>query len=186
MFPWAAIVGLAGQAASGILSANANRKAQQRADEEYARQKAFYETQMYQDPLQRSENQALLGALKRQLDEQNEQAVAVSKITGATPEMQVAMNQNAANAYGNAVGNMMAGESARREEYAEKLNKAYNDKANADIARWNDRQQSFANIASNAANMFTTLLSGYKGKKLVWQPDDGTGGTDGQDKQDKQ
>lgn len=33
MFPWAALVGLAGQAVSGILSANANRKAQQRTDE---------------------------------------------------------------------------------------------------------------------------------------------------------
>ena len=54
MFPLGAIVGLAGQAVSGALSTINNRKMQQSADAEAARQKAYYDAKANENPLKRT------------------------------------------------------------------------------------------------------------------------------------
>lgn len=161
MFPWASIVGLAGQAVSSVLSAKANKEAENKENEDFARQKAFYETQLYQDPLQRSENQALLGELDRKLDKQVDVAKSTSKITGATPEAQLAMQQNALDVYGDAISGMASGESARRDALNKDINRLSSEKAKADIERINQKHQNYANIASAAASAFGSIQGGY-------------------------
>ena len=165
-FPFAAIVSLAGQAASGIMSALSNKKAQHLADQEAARQQAFYEQQIYQDPLKRSENQQIINKLEDVNQERLNTAKASAKITGATPESVLAVQKQNADATADVMSAMAAGESARRENYVNKLNEAKIQKAEADLARENARQETFGNLASNAANAFGSIVSGYAPKKV--------------------
>lgn len=83
---WGALVGLAGQAVSGIASVINNRRMQREADAEAARQRAYYEAKADENPLSRSENQHILGQYDRQSQQQIENARGVAAITGATPE----------------------------------------------------------------------------------------------------
>lgn len=161
---WGTIIGLAGTAASGIMSAINNKRIADAEERESARKKNFYLAQANENPLERSENAALLGQLDRRLNEQNETAAAKSKIIGGTPEANVATQKATATAYADAVSDIAAGESARRDNAMENYNKAEGEAAEKRIERMAKRGETYANLAANAANA-AKGLSGWKSRQ---------------------
>lgn len=147
------LLSLAGTAASGLMSYFNNKKAQQQADAEAARQQAFYEAKANENPLSRSENQHLLGQYDRQAQQQIENARGVAAITGATPEYGLAVQKAVANGRADLMGNMAAGASASADKYNQLGEEARHQKAMDDQARIAARNETFANLAANAANI---------------------------------
>lgn len=161
MFPWGALIGLAGQAVSGIASAFNNRKMQQQADAEAARQKAYYEAKANENPLSRSENQHLLGQYDRDAQQQIENARGVAAITGATPEYGLAVQKGVAEGRANLMGQMAAGASARKDYFEQKGEETAHQKALDDQARRAERNQTYANLAANAASAAGSIIDAY-------------------------
>lgn len=160
-----AILGAAGTAASGLMSYFNNKKAQKQADEEAARQQAFYEAKANENPLSRSENQHLLGQYDRDAQQQIENARGVAAITGATPEYGLAVQKAVANGRADLMGNMSAGASERADKYNQLGEEARHQKAMDDQARIAARNETFANLAANAANIVGSSLDSYIGAK---------------------
>lgn len=152
-----AAIGLAGQVASGILSARNNKKMEQEAEQEAQRQEAYYKMKANENPLYKSENQAALAQLRKNLKDQQDTAKSVAKITGATPEYALAQQQIAADAYGDTISNISSRASAQKDMYEDKANQTgtwlYGVKS--DISK--QRNESYANLASNAAKAFSGL-----------------------------
>lgn len=154
---WSAILGLAGTAASGIMSAINNRKAKQEQDAEAARQEAYYTAKANENPLARSENQQLLGQYDRQAQQQIENARGVAAITGATPEYGLAVQKSVAEGRANLMGNMAAGASARKDQFESAAEGVRHQHSMDEIARRQQRNETFAALAGNAANMVGSL-----------------------------
>ena len=166
MFPWAAMISLAGTAASGIMSAINNKKAQQEADAEYARQQAYNQAKANENPLSRSENQQVLNQYDRDSQRQIETARNVAAITGATPEYSLAVQKGVAEGRANLMGNIAAGASERKDKYEAAAESARQAKATADQERRAARNETFANLASNAANAFGSIVNAYSGDAI--------------------
>lgn len=183
MFPWGAIIGLAGQAVSGIMSARNNRAQQQSADAEAARQQAAYEAKANEDPLARSENQRLLNQYDREAQRQVERARNMAVITGATPEQAAAVQKGVAEGRANLMGDMAAGASARKDRYEQMAENARHQKALDDQARLAARQETYANLAANAASAVGGIIDSYSAKmpqsKPSSQPSSQTTGNSG-------
>ena len=170
------LLSLAGTAASGLMSYFNNKKAQQQADAEAARQQAFYEAKANENPLSRSENQHLLGQYDRQAQQQIENARGVAAITGATPEYGLAVQKAVANGRADLMGNMTAGASERADKYSQLGEEARHQKALDDQARIAARNETFANLATNAANIVGSSIDGLAGaKKAPAEPSVGGG-----------
>lgn len=150
---WGALLGFAGTAASRLMSYFNNQKAQQQADAEAARQQAYYQAKANENPLSRSENQHLLGQYDREAQQQIENARGVAAITGATPEYGLAVQKAVANGRADLMGNMSAGASERADKYNQLGEEARHQKAMDDQARIAARNETFANLAANAANI---------------------------------
>ena len=164
MFPWAAIIGLAGQAVSGFASAINNKRMQQSADAEAARQEAFYKAQASQDPLSRSENRSLLGQYDRDAKKQVETARNVAAITGATPEYSLGVQKAVAEGRANLMSNMSAGASRRADYYNTLGEETRHRKALEDQQRRAERNQTYANLAANAATAAGSIMDAYSAK----------------------
>lgn len=158
-----ALLGFAGTAASGLMSYFNNKKAQQQADAEAARQQAYYQAKANENPLSRSENQHLLGQYDRQAQQQIENARGVAAITGATPEYGLAVQKAVANGRADLMGNMSAGASERADKYNQLGEEARHQKAMDDQARIAARNETFANLAANAANIVGSSIDGLAG-----------------------
>lgn len=165
MFPWGAIIGLAGQAISGGLSLLNNQKMQQAADKEAAREKAFYEAKANENPLSRSENQHILGQYDRAAQQQIENARGVAAITGATPEFSTAVQKAVAEGRADLMGQMGAGASARKDRYEIMGEQVRHRKEQEDQYRHMQRNSTFAALASNAASAVGAIMDGYSAKK---------------------
>ena len=161
MFPWGAIIGLAGQAVSGIASAINNRKQQRAADAEAARQQAYYDARANENPLARSENQYLLGQYDRDAQRQVETARSISAITGATPEYSLGVQKAVAEGRANLMGKMSAGASARADYYNQLGEQAKHTKFQEDQERKAARNQTYANLAANAASAAGSIIDSY-------------------------
>lgn len=164
MFPWGALIGLAGQAVSGVLSTINNRKIQQSADAEAARQKAYYDAKANENPLSRSEVQHVLGQYDRAAQQQIENARGVAAITGATPEFAAAVQKGVAEGRANLMGNVAAGASRRADYYNMLGEQAQHQKALDDQQRRYERNTTFANLAANAASAVGSIMDGYSAK----------------------
>lgn len=162
MFPWASLISLAGQAVGGIMSSVSARKEKQAADAEAARQQAHYEAKANEDALSRSENRQLLSEYDRKAQKQVETAKNVAAITGATPEYGLAVQKAVAEGRADLMGDIAAGDSARKDKYEELADGVRHDKAVADIQREAAKQESYANIIANSASAFGSMLGGYK------------------------
>ena len=160
-----AIVGVAGTAASGIMSAINNKKRERQAQAETARQAAYAEAMANEDPLVRAGNQRLLAQYDREGKRQIENARNVSTITGATPEYAVAVQEGVAQGRADMMSNIAAEADARRDKYMDKAEEARRDAANAAEERALERNQTYANIAANAAQAAGSLMSGIGGSK---------------------
>lgn len=154
---WTMLLSLAGQAASGIMSAINNRRTESAEQAEAARQRAYYESRANENPMERSENAAALGTLDRKLKSMNETSAAKQKIVGGTPEMAVAQQKANANAYADAVSGIAAKASAQRDTALNGLEASRQTDAANRIKRMDARNQTYANLAANAANAFANL-----------------------------
>jgi len=157
------ILGLAGKAASGIMSYLNNKRAQEKADAEAARQEAYYRAKANENPLSRSDNQHLLGQYDRQAQQQIENARGVSAITGATPEYGLAVQKAVAEGRADLMGQMSAGASERADKYNKAAEDARHAKEVADQERIAARNETFANLAANAASAVGGIVDSYAG-----------------------
>lgn len=160
-----AIVGVAGTAASDVMSAVNNKKRERQAQAESARRIAQAEALANEDPLARAGNQRLLAQYDREGKRQIENARNVSTITGATPEYAVAVQEGVAQGRADMMSNIAAEADARRDKYMDKAEEARRDAANAAEERALERNQTYANIAANAAQAAGSLMSGIGGGK---------------------
>ncbi len=165
MFPWGALIGLAGQAVSGVLSTINNRNIQQSSDAEAARQKAYYYAKANENPLSRSEVQHVLGQYDRAAQQQIENARGVSAIKGSTPEFAAAVQKGVAEGRANLMGNVAAGASARKDRYEQLGEMAQHQKALEDQKRRYERNQTYAALAANAASAVGSIMDGYSTQK---------------------
>ena len=164
MIGWGALVGLAGQAVGQWLSKKNNEEQQQMADAAAARQEAHYEAKAAENPLARSENQALLNQYDRAAKKQVETARNVAAITGATPEYSVAVQEGVAQGRADLMGQMSAGASRRADAYEQKAEAVRAGKEAADLERKAARQQTYANLISNAATTMGNIMDSYSAK----------------------
>ena len=176
MFPWGAIVGLAGQAVSGVASVFNNKRTQSAADAEAARQEAYYNAQAMQDPLTRSENARLLAQYDRKAQQQVDNAQGVAAITGATPEYTLAVQKAVADGRADLMGGMAAEASERRDKYEDKAEEARHQKVLDDQERRAARNQTYANLAANAASAAGSIIDSYSSpnhnRNRDWTPMD--------------
>lgn len=165
MFPWASLISLGGQAIGGIMSAVNNRKQQQAADAEAARQQAYYESKANEDALSRSENKRLLAEYDRKAKDAVDNAHNVAAITGATPEYGLSVQKAVAEGRADLMGNIAAGASERKDKYLSQAEGVRQQKHADDMAREAAKQQSYANLVANSASAFGSLVGGYKAKQ---------------------
>lgn len=162
MIPLGTIVSLAGQAASGIMSVVNNKRVARKEDAEYARQQAEYAARENENPLSRSESRAALNAYDKSAEQQVETARNVSKITGATPEYSLGVQKAAQEGRGNVVGGIAANASERADKARNLVEGSRQEQAKAELARMQARNETYANLAGNAANAFGSILDGYQ------------------------
>lgn len=166
MFPWGAIIGLAGQAVSGALSITNNRRMQQEADAEAARRKAFYDAKANENPLSRSEVQHVLGQYDRSAQQQIENARSMAAIKGSTPEFAAAVQKGVAEGRANLMGQVAAGASRRADYYNMLGEQAQHQKAQEDMQRRMQRNSTYAALAGNAASAVGAIMDGYNSAKM--------------------
>lgn len=162
MFPFASIVSLVGQGIGGMMSARSDRKEKQAADAEAARQQAHYEAKANEDALSSSKNRQVVNEYDRNTQRQVETAQNVAAIAGATPEYNLAVQKAVAEGRADLMGNIEAGESARKDKYDQLAEGVRHDKAVSDIQREAAKQESYANVVANSASTFGSMLGGYK------------------------
>ena len=165
MIPLGTIVSLAGQAASGIMSVVNNKRVARKEDAEYARQQAEYAARENENPMSRSESRAALNAYDKSAEQQVETARNVSKITGATPEYSLGVQKAAQEGRGNVVSGIAADASARADAARDAGERSRQAQAAAELARMRERNETYANLASNAANAFGGIIDGYQTKE---------------------
>lgn len=158
-----AILGLAGTAASGLMSYFNNKRMQRQADAEAARQEAYYTAHANENPLSRSENQHILGQYDRDSQRQIENARGVAAITGGTSESGAAVQKAVAEGRADLMGSMSAGSSRRADYFNQKGEEARHQKAIDDQERLAARNETFANLAANAANAVGGVIDSYSG-----------------------
>lgn len=153
----------AGAVASAVGSKKANDKQQAALDNQRAQSNAFYDSEIYQDPTQRSDNQAYLKLLDKKLKKANEIAEAKNTIMGGTHEQVLAQHQQSADAYSDAITQMVANTSQRRDSLMKEKRAAQigYDQQQADIDA--ARAQNWANLASDAANLGVSAVEGFSG-----------------------
>lgn len=161
MIPIGSIISLAGQAASGIASAINNRRMQRERDAEYARQQAEAEGRAAENPLTRTENQYLLNQYDRDAKRQVDNARNVAKITGATPEYSVAIQNGVAEGKANLMGQMSADASKRADHYKDIAEQSRRKQYAEQLDARQKRNETYANLASNAATAFGSIVDSY-------------------------
>lgn len=161
MFPLGTLFGLVGQGVSGALSVVNNRRAQQEADVEAARQNAFYQAKANENPLSRSEVKYILGQYDRSAKQQIENARGVAAIKGATPEFTAAIQKGVAEGRANLMGKASADASQRADYYTMMGENARHQKAQEDMKRRLARNSTYAALAGNAASAVGAIMDGY-------------------------
>ena len=146
-------ISLGGSIFGAAGSANANAKRQAALDQQKAESNAFFNKELYQDELNRSENQAVMRTLADRYKDQNKQNQATAAITGATPEMAVAqqgaMNKSYADVANRIAGNAsMRKDNVRRQWMGDKR-QLYGMQDALDA----NRQSTWANFATNASQL---------------------------------
>ncbi len=167
MFPWAALIGLAGQAVSGIASARNNARTQEVADAEAARQQAYYNARAKENPLSRADNQALLRSYDRKAQQTAERARNTATILGQTPEQQLATQKQLIEGRADLMSGMAAASAERADKYTDMAEQAHHQKVLDDQSRRATRNQTYANLAANAASAAGSMLAGYNPKGIA-------------------
>jgi len=164
---WGTIASLAlsgaGAVASAIGSAKGNKLRQQELDKQRQRSNAFYDTELFQDPTQRSDNQAYLKLLDEKLKKANEIYSAKNKITGGTREQSLAQQENMTNAYADVLTDMASTTSQRRDALLQQKRKAEEFYDNQQVGINQAQQQNWANLAQNAVELGAAGIKAFDG-----------------------
>ncbi len=158
---------LAANAIGAGLSAKANRDRETAMDKEYARQQASYDRQLYADPLNEFHNKAIIGRLQGMMRDRISAAKSRQKITGELDTTNMAKDQNA-EALQNVYNNILSNASLRKDSLLRakeaSYHNAYKERADLNAAK----QQNYANLATNAANLGETAIGSMRanGKPL--------------------
>jgi hypothetical protein len=158
------ILGVAGNVASGVMSAINNKKARQQQEAEDARAIAYQEAKANEDPLSRASNQRLLSEYDRKAKAQVEQARNVAAITGATPEYTLAVQDIAAQGRADLMGDIAEAGEERADKAEELAEKARQRAAANKLELAKQRNQTYANLAANASNAAKSMISGIAPK----------------------
>lgn len=147
-----------GTGAGMIGSARQNRERQKNLENEKAESKAFFDKEYYTSELDRTENQSALRTLTDRLKEQTQRARATNAVTGATPEVALAQQNNANKAYAD-VANRLAGMASQRKSIiAGQRNADRRSLYGMQDSIDQGKQASWANLGSNAANLGASAL----------------------------
>lgn len=161
---WAAVAGLVlsalGTVASGIGSAVGNNRQQRQLSQEKARQEAWYNKEMYQDPLKRSDNVAMLRLVEDRIKEQERTDAARQKVLGGTTEARLANRDSNNKAYAGVVSNMASLASKKMDSLSAQKNQAMSNMAQQQMNLDAAKMQNWANLADNAAKLGSAALSG--------------------------
>lgn len=156
---------VAGGVSSLVGSAQLNKTRQSNLNAQKAESESWYNKEYYTNEVDRTENQAMLKMLTDKLKDNNKRAQATNAITGATPEVALAQNENANKAYGDVVTKMAANASNRRTT----LNnmKRADDRSLYMMQDGIDagKAQNWANLGSNAAQLGGNALMTAGGAK---------------------
>ncbi len=159
-----AAVSLVGQGVASYLSAKSNAATEDIINQNYADSNAYYLSEMYADPTKRADNAAYLTQLQNSLKEQNKTNAATNRITGATQEAVIAQQSNASQAYADATSKLGALASQRRDSLGEAKLQNDGNYSNTMIGLENAKQENYANLASNAAEIGSSAISAWDGK----------------------
>ena len=154
---------LAGTIASAAGSAVANNRRAKQIEKNKNEDNLWYMKEFYQDPTQRSDNQAILTQLKENLKEQQKQQQAQAKISGATAEAQLASANDMNKAYSDVARNMSAMASQRRDLVGRewRANKRHYADQEANLEA--EKAQQWGNVANNAAQLGASAIMGFGG-----------------------
>lgn len=155
-------VGAAASLASSILgavkSANAGKKANALINTQRADNKKWYDTQMGQDYLQRSDAQAILKKQKELLDAQYDRARATNAVAGGTDEA-LAMQQAKANeTLADTMTNMAAQSSAYKDSIEQQYRQQDAALAQQQIAQAKGQSQQIAQAAGQGVSAGLNLM----------------------------
>lgn len=160
-----AILGAAGTAASGIMSAINNKKRIRSQEAESARRIASYESLANEDALSKASNQRLLNQYDRSSQDQLRKAQDVAAITGATPEYALGVQKGIAEGRADLMSSISANQELSAERALENAEKAYQDAALEKQKMYAERDMTYANLAANAANAASSIISGVTPRK---------------------
>ena len=157
---WATLIGVAGTAASGLLSMINNKNMEAKEEAEAARKQAYYARRANEDAMTRSENANIIGTLDRKAKERADQSAAKNKIVGGTPEMEVADKKTTSKLYADAIGGIASAESARRDKMLDSLETSRDKAFENEMKRMERRNDTYAALAANAANAAKGMMGG--------------------------
>ena len=149
--------GLLGGLIGGIRAGKQRKKAQRALNEEKEYNENLFNREYYSDPLERSDNAALLRSLREGLKARTKQSAATAAVTGATPEAMLA-EKEAAN---NTIGNTMSNLGAMNQQYKDNVMNRYltqrNNIAQQQQQIYGQNAQGWTNFMQNGLN---TAISG--------------------------
>ena len=165
MFPFSAVLSLAGTAISGALSAYNNRRAQEEQRAESARREAYYNAKAAEDPLANAKNQRLLNQYDRKAEQQITDARSTGKILGSTPEYALGVQKAVAQGRADLMGNISANAADRADKYNEEAERVRQERAQQQQDYRASRNETFSALASNAMSSFGSFIDAYAGKE---------------------
>lgn len=154
---WVQIAALAlsalGSAAGGISSVVQNRKAEAQAEADKSRNMAWYDRQLYSDPLKRGDNAVLLKRMRDELQRRSEVEDAKSAIMNGTDEARLARRKQNNETIQGVYDNIVAREAHRRDELLSGQKAVLDNYSNTQAQLLAQRQANAANLAGNAVSL---------------------------------
>jgi hypothetical protein len=152
------ILSALGGIASAAVSADQANKQDLLLSQQKAKNDSWFNKEYYQNALDRSENAQLL----KQLNEKQNDAMKVARsravVTGATPEVVLAEQQNLNNAYANAMGEIAKGETMRKEGVYNKYNQRDIALTEQQRQRLEEKAKALGTVSDNAVTAMSNLL----------------------------
>lgn len=165
--------GLASSIIGGVKAGKEKRKAEMALQNEQQLNENLFNKEYYSDPLERSDNAALLNRLRTMLDKQSKQTSATAAITGATPESVIAAQENSNNTLSDAMGNMAAMNSKYKENVMNRYLSQKNSLYNQQQGMYGQNAQSWTNYMQNGLGTMTSGAASASNTQL-----NGNGGTE--------
>lgn len=153
-------LGLAGGIAGSVMSSEKAVDAEKKMREQEAFNRSLYSQQYYQDILNRSDTQNMLRKLRDGLKKNSKQIENAAVVSGATPEAVAAAKSDNAQAYADAIANIAASDSQRKDaalaNYQNMQNSTYSNWVNT----YNQYASNWTNFASQAFGAGAQALQG--------------------------